>query len=363
MVVCGTGADKAQFVPFEWPEHAVVWVSVGCGNLTVLAPAPSDADSDARDELARKYVEATGAVSADRREEVETDRREEVETDRREEVEAVGADRREEAVSSWLRLVERAARVPCTLLVAGGGVRVTAVPTYQVAWSARHVTVVCARFRTTERRRRATVEQVVSAVLAEHGVYAPPDLEATFRVVRYNGWMDLLPYERCSLCNGEIRSSFRDVVPFCEEMRSETVAWLPQLLVCASCPLRPFEIHGFHFEVRGGRVYPTETREGSARLFCDEESAWQPRRRVIATLALALASRAEPKTAFASALATALCDLKLLRLVAARMLPPEPKDVHPRAVSLLVERVLPLTNPPPKKKAALVQKGPRWALC
>ena len=350
MVVCGTGADKAQFVPFEWPEHAVVWVSVGCGNLTVLAPAPSDADSDARDELARKYVEATGA---DRREEVEAagaDRREEVEAagaDRREEV---GADRREEAVSSWLRLVERAARVPCTLLVAGGGVRVTAVPTYQVAWSARHVTVVCARFRTTERRRRATVEQVVSAVLAEHGVYAPPDLEATFRVVRYNGWMDLLPYERCSLCNGEIRSSFRDVVPFCEEMRSETVAWLPQLLVCASCPLRPFEIHGFHFEVRGGRVYPTETREGSARLFCDEESAWQPRRRVIATLALALASRAEPKTAFASALATALCDLKLLRLVAARMLPPEPKDVHPRAVSLLVERVLPLTNPPQKKK-------------
>ena len=332
VVVCGTGADKAQFVPFEWPEHAVVWVSVGCGNLTLLAPAPSDADSEARDELARKYVEAVeaaGAAGADRREEA-------------------GADRRAEAVSSWLRLVECAARVPCTLLVAGGGVRVTAVPTYQVAWSARHVTVVGAGFRETERRRRATVEQVVSAVLAEHGVYATPDLEATFRVVRHNGWMDLLPYERCSLCNGEIRSSFRDVVPFCEEMRSETVAWLPQLLVCASCPLRPFEIHGFHFEVRGGRVYPTETREGSARLFCDEESAWQPRRRVIATLALALASRAEPKTAFASALASALCDLKLLRLVAARMLPPEPKEVHPRAVSLLVEKVLPLTNP--KKK-------------
>ena len=347
VVVCGARADKAQFVPFEWPQHAVVWVSVGCGNLTLLAPAPSDADAEARDELARKYVETVEAVEADRREEVGADRREEVEADRREEA---GADRRAEvdAVSSWLRLVECAARVPCTLLVAGGGVRVTAVPAYQVAWSARHVTVVGAGFRETERRRRATVEQVVSAVLAEHGVYATPDLEATFRVVRHNGWMDLLPYERCSLCNGEIRSSFRDVVPFCEEMRSETVAWLPQLLVCASCPLRPFEIHGFHFEVRGGRVYPTETREGSARLFCDEESAWQPRRRVIATLALALASRAEPKTAFAAALATALCDLKLLRLVAARMLPPEPKEVHPRAVSLLVEKVL----LPPKK--------PRW---
>lgn len=324
VVVCGAGADKAQFVPFEWPEHAVVWVSVGCGNLALLAPAPSDADSDARDELARKYVGAVGAVGADRRDEVEG---------------VVGA------VSSWLRLVECAARVPCSVLFARGGVRVTAVATYQVAWSARHVTVVCARFRTTERRKRATVEQVVSAVLREHGVSATPDLEATFRVVRYNGEMDLLPYERCSLCNGEIRSSFRDVVPFCEEMRSEQVVWLPQLSVCASCPLRPFEIHGFHFEVRGGRVHPTEKREGSARLFCEEASVWQPRRSVIATLALALTlRRAEPKTAFASALATALCDLKLLRVVAACMLPPEPKEVQPRAVSLLVERVVPLAN-------------------
>ena len=89
VVVCGARADKAQFVPFEWPQHAVVWVSVGCGNLTLLAPAPSDADSEARDELARKYVEAVGA---DRREEVEADRREEAGADRR----AVGADRREE---------------------------------------------------------------------------------------------------------------------------------------------------------------------------------------------------------------------------------------------------------------------------
>ena len=318
MVVGGASADKAQFVPFEWPKHAVVWVSVGCGNLTFLAPAPSDADSDALDNLARAYVDAFGAVES-----------------------FEARHRRGEmvcAVSSWLKLVERAARVPCAVLLARGGVRVTAIPTYQVAWSKRHVTVVGAHFRTTERRKRAKVEQVVSAVLSEHGVYATPDLEATFRVERHNGWMELLPYERCSLCHGEIRSSFRDVIPFCEEQRYEKAAWLPQLLVCASCPLRAFEIHGFHFDVRGGRVHATEKREGSARLFCEEESAWQARRTVIATLALALASRAEPKTAFASALATALCDLKLLRVVAARMLPSEPEEVQPRAVSLLVER-------------------------
>ena len=52
MVVCGARADKAQFVPFEWPAYAAVWVSVGCGTLAYLAPAPGDADSEAREKLA-----------------------------------------------------------------------------------------------------------------------------------------------------------------------------------------------------------------------------------------------------------------------------------------------------------------------
>ena len=360
MVVCGARADKAQFVPFEWPAYAAVWVSVGCGTLAYLAPAPDDADSEAREKLARAYVEAVGAVGADRREEGGADRREEGGADRREEG---GADGREEAVAaveSWLRLVERAARVPCTLLVASGGVRVTAVPIYQVACSARHVTVVGAQFRKTVRRKRATVDQVVYAVLSERGIYATPDLEATFRVVRDKRWMDLLPYGRCSLCNGVIRSSFLDVVPFCDEMRSDNVLWLPQLAVCASCPVRSFALHGFHFELRGGKIHPIEEREESVRLFRGEESVWQARSKVIATLALALASRAEPKTAFASALSSALCDLKLLRVVAERMSFPDPKkagpkkadpkeadpkeagprEARPRAVSLLVERAV-----------------------
>ena len=310
VVVCGARADKSQFVTFEWPKHAVVWVSVGCGNLTFLAPAPDDADSEARANLARAYVDAVWTFETGR--------------------EAAAG-----AVESWLVLVERAARVPSTFLFAWGGVRVTAVPIYQATWSARHVTVVCAHFRAT-RRRRHTVEQDVYDILSKRGVCATPDLEATFRVVKYQEWMHLLPYERCSLCHREIRSSFRDVVPFSEEMRSERV-WLPQLLVCATCPLRSFALDGFHFEVRGGRVYATEKREESVRLFC-EESVWQARGSVIATLALALASRARPKTAFAASLATALCDLKLLRVVAERMHPPEPKDARPRAVSLLVEK-------------------------
>jgi hypothetical protein len=64
---------------------------------------------------------------------------------------------------------------------------------------------------------------------------------------------------------------------------------------------------------------------------------WQARDKVLATLALALASRAVPQTPFAAALATALCDLKLLRVVAGRMRLPEPLRGPRRAISLLVE--------------------------
>jgi hypothetical protein len=48
VVVCGARADRGQFVP---------WVSVGCGNVTFLAD-PDDADPEAREKLARAYVDA-----------------------------------------------------------------------------------------------------------------------------------------------------------------------------------------------------------------------------------------------------------------------------------------------------------------
>jgi hypothetical protein len=307
VVVCGAGADKAQFVPFKWPKHAVVWVSVGCGIINVLAPLPRDADAEARRQLARAYVEAT----SDTRDVVATDA-------------AVAA------LETWLKLVERASQVTCTLLFANGGVRVTAIPTYHVAFSTRHVTVVCARFRRTVRRTGSSVYDVLS----EEGICATPDLDSMFRVARHGRWMDLLPYERCAVCEKEIRSSYRDLVPFCDESGAER-EWLPQLHVCASCPVRAITLHGFHFEVSGGQVRPAD-REG-VRLFGAEESVWQARDKVLATLALALASRAVPQTPFAAALATALCDLKLLRVVAERMRLPEPLRGPRRAISLLVE--------------------------
>ena len=37
VIVCGASADRAQFEPFEWPEHSVVWVGVGCGFLDFLS--------------------------------------------------------------------------------------------------------------------------------------------------------------------------------------------------------------------------------------------------------------------------------------------------------------------------------------
>jgi hypothetical protein len=68
------------------------------------------------------------------------------------------------------------------------------------------------------------------------------------------------------------------------------------------------------------------------------ESAWQAGGRVIVTLALALAARAQPTPGtFAAALASALCDLKLLRVVAGR-LAPAAADCGPRALGVLVER-------------------------
>ena len=315
VVVCGARADRAQFVRFVWPTHAVVQVSVLCGHLMFLAPEPHDADYEARRKLARAYVEEVDAVATERREAAVV------------------------AVESWLSLVERAARVPCTLLVASGGVRVTAIPIYGVTWTTRSVTVVCARFRRTVRRKHGAVEHDVYDVLSNRGVCATPDLEATFRVQRYERSMDLLPYDRCALCCAEIRSNCCDVVPFFEETpRPRELRWLPQLRVCASCPVRAFTLHAFHFEVREGQVHAAEKREGSVRLFRAEESVWQARGKMLATLALALASRAVPKTAFAAALATALSDLKLLRVVAERFRPPEAMPAMPRAISLLVQR-------------------------
>ena len=87
------------------------------------------------------------------------------------------------------------------------------------------------------------------------------------------------------------------------------------------------------------------------------ESVWHAYARVLATLAMALGGIQRspnarngpnglgglggpggPKTEFAAAMATALCDMKLLEVVAKRMLPPAPKVGNcTRVLSVLVE--------------------------
>ena len=120
VIVCGADGDRAQFEPFVWPAYASLWIGVGCGNVSSighLSPAPSDATDHERVEVARAYVRAVRDPPAD--------------------VEGAVV-----ALASWLRLLERAARVPCAMIVACGGVRVSAIPIFRVWWTRRTITVV-----------------------------------------------------------------------------------------------------------------------------------------------------------------------------------------------------------------------------
>ncbi len=148
---------------------------------------------------------------------------------------------------------------------------------------------------------------------------APADIERAARGV--SSWLRLV--ER-----------LRPVVPRHGATQSEC-AWM-RISVCVACPVRAFRIWRV--------VSLTVAKEtGSEQVLFGEgahESAWGACG--VVTLSLALTTgRAEPRAGtFAAALASALCDMKLMRVVAERLaLPPSVASTGPsRALGILVER-------------------------
>lgn len=319
VIVCGASADRAQFEPFEWPEHAVVWVGVGCGFLDRLDPGPVDASSEVRDEIARAYVRVVCDAPID-------------------------LERAAHGVSSWLRLIERAAKVPCAMVIACGGVRVSAVPFFNVVWNRNTVIVSGASFSVTTKRR--TCDEVGSPllprrILAKRGIAVD---EETYTLV-WSGTRSIYfrPRERCALCDATILSRFSRYVRAYERGQhgraSSEYSWM-RIKACAACTLRSFRLWRTELTVD---TEVSEVREQTATLF-DEgayESAWQASGRVVVTLALALTAHAKPNIGtFAAALASALCDMKLLRIVAERFVlpvpPVGPSGAPPRALCILI---------------------------
>jgi hypothetical protein len=332
VIVCGADFDRAQFEPFEWPDRALVRVGVGCGLLDSLEPGPEDASAETRDEIARAYVRLACDAST---------------TD---------LERAARGVSSWLRLVERAAKVPCAMVVARGGVRVSAVPLFSAVWTRDTVRISGASFSATKKRREG--DEVGSPViprrvLAESGI-SVDDYKVVQSGTAVRGSVYFIPRERCALCDAPIRSMFSAVVRAyerCAPSHSPQGPWI-RIRVCAACPVRSFRLWRMDFtvasEAEASEAEASENTNTLATLFDEgaHESAWQAGGRVVVTLALALTSkRAGPcNSTFAAALATALCDMKLLRVVADRFVFPAPSARSarraPRALGVLIESAL-----------------------
>ena len=314
VIVCGADGDRAQFEPFEWPAQASLWIG-GCGNVAaigLLPPAPSDATDHERLEVARAYVRALRDPPSD--------------------VESAVV-----ALAGWLRILERATRVPCAMIVACGGARVSAIPFFRASWTRRTVTVAGGGFNKTV-RRDGEVEDCALKVLSSLGV-------ATEHVpVRWGvRTIELHPRERCALCNAPIRSIFRKYARATPAGWADvTMMWLPTLSVCAACPVRTFSLwRTFHFSIEKSGVRALEAPTAMAAMLGQgaHESVWLANARVVETLALALAARAVPREGtFAASLAATMCDLRLLCMVAERMLPPPPRNIARRALACLVER-------------------------
>ena len=323
VVVCGADGDRAQFLPFTWPSHASVWIGVGCGNVCsigYLSPSPSDASEHERVEVARSYVRAVRDTPRD--------------------VESAVL-----ALAGWLYIIERAARVPCAIIVACGGVRVSALPIFRVWWTRRFVTVVGGGMKRTV-RRECDVEACVREVIASRAEVAE------YRIVlRGARSFELHPPERCALCATPIGSSFRRYVTAvpdrltpvgADSSAGERAMWLPILSVCTGCSVRAFCLwRTFHFSLDGETLRVSDAPAATESPIFGQgahESAWLANARVIETLALALVARAAPREGtFAASLAATMCDLKLLRIVAERMLPPAPRVVAQRALACLFE--------------------------
>jgi len=243
------------------------------------------------------------------------------------------------ALAGWLRILERAARVPCAMLVACGGVRVSAIPFFRVSWTRRTVTVVGGGIDKTV-RRHGDVEECALKVLSSLGLAT----EHGFVPWRWGArTIELHPRERCALCNAPIWCIFRRYARATPagELADVTTMWLPTLSVCAACPVRTFSLwRTFHFSIekRGVRALEAPTALAAMLGQGAHESVWLANARVVETLALALAARAVPlEGTFAASLAATMCDLKLLRIVAERMLPPPPRVCARRALACLVE--------------------------
>jgi hypothetical protein len=309
VIVCGADGDRAQFEPFEWPAHATLWIGVGCGHvcsICYLPPSPDDATEHERVEVARAYVRAVRDPPS--------------------------SESAVLALSGWLRIVERAARVPCAVIVACGGVRVSAIPIFRARFTRRTVTVVGAGIHRTV-RRDGDVEMCARRVLSSRMIGA-----TEYRIVPCGARsIELHPLELCAMCAAPIRASFRRFTTANPDLAARAM-WLPTLSVCSACSVRTVVLwRTFHFSIDGPQIRAIPT--ASAPIFGEgaHESVWLANARVVETLALALAARAVPRDAFAASLASALCDLKLLRIVAERMLPPPPRAVAHRALACLLE--------------------------
>jgi hypothetical protein len=230
------------------------------------------------------------------------------------------------------------------------------VPIFRVTWTGRAVTVVGEGLRRTV-RRNGPVDVAAHRILWECG-RTRESLEDSFRVVHgERRTVYLHPHHRCAVCDARIHSNSRIYMTARSERpeeAAEEAEWLPQLMVCYACPVRSFRLwRTFSFTVgvpptpprAGVGGTPTEEAEGAVATLVGEsahESVWHAYARVVATLAMALGGIQRgpcgPKTEFAAAMATALCDMKLLEVVAKRMLPPAPKVGNcTRVLSVLVE--------------------------
>ena len=357
VIVCGADGDHAQFEPFEWPEYGTLWFGVGCGyvrSVGCLPPYPDDATEEGCIEVARAYVRAVRCPPSD--------------------VESAVL-----ALSGWLRIVERAAQVPCSVVIACGGVRVSAIPVVRAWWSSRTITVVGDGIRTKVLRKGNEgevdaideideideIESYARRVLTSCGI----DHAHEYRSVRCGPReIEMHPRDRCALCDGRVLSIFRNhtkAIPAgvcahscASQVPSDApVEWLPTLTVCnacSGCSTRTFELwRTFNFTLDEGkacaleaptaRAHRAPTARAHGAIFGQgaHESVWLANARVVETLALALVAHAVPhEGTFAASLAAALCDLKLLRVVAERMLPPPPHIGAQRALACYTESLV-----------------------
>jgi hypothetical protein len=206
------------------------------------------------------------------------------------------------------------------------------------------------------------IESYARRVLTLRGI----DHANEYRIVRCGPReIEMQPHDRCALCDGRVLSIFKNhtkAIPAgvcahscASQVPSDApVSWLPTLTVCNSCSAcstRTFEVwRTFNFTLDEGkgctleaptaRAHGAPTARAHGAIFGQgaHESVWLANARVVETLALALVAHAVlHEGTFAASLAAAMCDLKLLRVVAERMLPPPPRIGAHRALACYTE--------------------------